>query len=165
MSQRRIINRQPGRASAVWLAALPFLLVVAAYLIGSDIRLDANPNDKLLPPLSKIWAAIDRLAFNEDKRTGNYLFWVDTLASLARLALGMAIATFGGLVIGIWFFTLVGWPLLPFMVLGAIFVVGYTDVLTKVGIGEVAAGLGLGAGSSARSCFGLRFHGSIRSSH
>jgi 1,4-dihydroxy-2-naphthoate octaprenyltransferase len=30
------------------------------------------------------------------------------------------------------------------MILGAIFVVGYTDVLTKVGIGEIAAGLGLG---------------------
>jgi len=49
-----------------------------------------------------------------------------------------------GLVIGIWFITLVGWVLLPFMVLGAVFVVGYTDVLTKVGIGEVAAGFGLG---------------------
>ncbi len=49
-----------------------------------------------------------------------------------------------GLAIGIWFYTLVGWPLVPFMVLGAIFVVGYTDVLTKLGIGEVAAGLGLG---------------------
>jgi 1,4-dihydroxy-2-naphthoate octaprenyltransferase len=30
------------------------------------------------------------------------------------------------------------------MILGAIFVAGYTDVLTKVGIGEIAAGLGLG---------------------
>lgn len=49
-----------------------------------------------------------------------------------------------GLAIGIWFVTLVGWVLLPFMVLGAVFVVGYTDFLTRIGIGEIAAGLGLG---------------------
>lgn len=49
-----------------------------------------------------------------------------------------------GLAIGIWFYTVIGWPLLPFILLGAIFVVAYTDVLTKIGIGEVAAGLGLG---------------------
>ena len=30
------------------------------------------------------------------------------------------------------------------MILGAVFVVWYTDVLTKIGIGEFAAGLGLG---------------------
>jgi len=49
-----------------------------------------------------------------------------------------------GLGIGIWFLTLVGWVLVPFMILGAVFVVWYTDVLTKIGIGELAAGLGLG---------------------
>lgn len=101
MSHRRIINRHPGRASAVWLAALPFLLLVAAYLIGSDLRLEANPSDKLLPPVSKFVDAIDRLAFTPDKRSGNYLFWVDTAASLLRLVAGMAIAVIGGLAIGI----------------------------------------------------------------
>ncbi len=101
MSQHRIINRQPGRAGVVWLAALPFLLLAAAYLIGSEIRLEANPNDKLLPPLGKIWTAIERMAFTPDKRSGQYLFWVDTWASLIRLGVGVSIATIGGLVFGV----------------------------------------------------------------
>jgi len=101
MHNRRIINRRPGRASAVWLTALPFLLLAGAYLIGSDIRLQDNPNDKLLPALSTISDTLQRLAFVPDKRTGTYLFWNDTLASLIRLAVGIFTATIGALVIGI----------------------------------------------------------------
>jgi NitT/TauT family transport system permease protein len=84
-----------------WLALLPFLLLAAAYLIGSEIRLEANPNDKLLPSLGKIWTAIGRMAFTPDKRSGQYLFWVDTWASLIRLSVGMTIATIGGLAFGV----------------------------------------------------------------
>ena len=101
MHNRRIINRRPGRESAVWLTALPFLLLAGAYLIGSDIRLQDNPNDKLLPALSTISDTLQRLAFVPDKRTGTYLFWNDTLASLIRLAVGIFTATIGALVIGI----------------------------------------------------------------
>ncbi len=50
-----------------------------------------------------------------------------------------------GLAIGIWFITRIGWALLPIMIAGAIMVVFYTDVLAKFGVGEIAAGLGLGA--------------------
>lgn len=50
-----------------------------------------------------------------------------------------------GLAIGIWFLTRIGWALLPIMIVGAITIVFYTDVLAKLGIGEIAAGLGLGA--------------------
>ncbi|HEY9163154.1 MAG TPA: ABC transporter permease [Magnetovibrio sp.] len=87
--------------SAVWLAALPFLLLALAYLIGSDLRLQDNPGDKLLPALSTIGDTLQRLAFTPDKRTGAYLFWDDTLASLARLAVGILAATLGALTIGI----------------------------------------------------------------
>lgn len=45
----RWINRRPGRQLELLLLCLPFLLLLAAYLIGSAIRLDANPSDKLLP--------------------------------------------------------------------------------------------------------------------
>jgi NitT/TauT family transport system permease protein len=45
--------------------------------------------------------AIDRLAFSEDKRSGQYLFWQDTASSLQRLALGIGIAALLGLVLGI----------------------------------------------------------------
>ncbi len=49
-----------------------------------------------------------------------------------------------GLAIGIYFFTRVGLVLLPIVVFGAICVIGYTDFLARVGLGEIAAGLGLG---------------------
>ena len=45
----RLINRKPGRPLAVFLLILPFLAVLAAYSIGSDIRRAENPRDKLLP--------------------------------------------------------------------------------------------------------------------
>lgn len=61
----------------------------------------------------------------------------------AALGLGIGGATVG-LAAGIWLTVQVGWLLLPFMVLGAVFVLGYTDWLARIGIGEVAAGLGLG---------------------
>ena len=61
-------------------------------------------------------------------------------------ARGFAIVTAAiGLAIGIHFYTRVGWPMLPLMALGALAVVGYTDALTRIGLGEVFAGLGLGA--------------------
>ena len=101
MSKRRIINRRPGQASAAWLAAFPFLLLVGAYLIGSDLRLQVNASDKLLPSLATIGDTIGRLAFEADKRTGDYLFWKDTVASLIRLGVGMASATFIALSVGI----------------------------------------------------------------
>ena len=98
---RRIINRRPSRVGAFYLAALPFLLVVAAYIVGSGVRLAENPNDKLLPALSTIGDAIVRLAFEPDRRTGQLLLWVDTAASLTRLIAGLTIATSLGLVFGI----------------------------------------------------------------
>ncbi len=51
-----------------------------------------------------------------------------------------------GLVVGAWFISRVGWVLLPLFVAGAISVIAYTDVLARLGIGELAAGFGLGAG-------------------
>ena len=50
-----------------------------------------------------------------------------------------------GLGVGIWFLTQIGTALVPMMVIGAILVLGYTDFLARVGLGEIAAGLGLGA--------------------
>jgi len=51
-----------------------------------------------------------------------------------------------GLVIGLWFLIEVGWVLLPIVIAGAVSVLAYTNVLARIGIGEMAAGFGLGAG-------------------
>jgi 1,4-dihydroxy-2-naphthoate octaprenyltransferase len=61
----------------------------------------------------------------------------------AALKLGLG-AAFVGLVIGLWFLSRIGPAFLPFLLFGAVFVLGYTDALARVGAGEIAAGLGLG---------------------
>lgn len=99
--QRRLINRIPGRTGAFYLGALPFLLIVVAYVAASGIRLADNPDDKLLPSLASLGNAIVRVAVEPDKRTGEIVLWVDTIASLARLLAGLGIATLFGLFLGI----------------------------------------------------------------
>lgn len=97
----RFINRVPGPALRRVLGVLPFLLVAALYLAGSEARLAANPDDKLLPAPSTMSDSMARMAFEPDRRKGTYLLWADTASSLRRLALGVAIAATLGLVVGL----------------------------------------------------------------
>lgn len=97
----RLINVRPDRGTALFLAVLPFALVVLAYILGSAERLAENPDDKLLPSLPSLGNAIVKMAFTADARTGDYLLWTDTLASMERLLSALAIATIIALVIGV----------------------------------------------------------------
>jgi len=97
----RLINRRPGRASAILLGLLPFLLIILVYGLASQQRLAENPKDKLLPGLEQMVASVDRMAFQEDRRSGNFLMWQDTTASLERLGMGIGIAALLALVVGI----------------------------------------------------------------
>ncbi|MEO1536156.1 MAG: ABC transporter permease [Pseudomonadota bacterium] len=97
----RLINRQPGVALRTALMVLPFLLVFIAYSIASEIRLAANPSDKLLPAPSTIAATAERLFTEPDRRSEKILLWHDTAASLMRLALGVGIASALATVIGV----------------------------------------------------------------
>ncbi len=98
---RRLINIQPSRGVAQILLIVPFALMLLAYSAASTARLEENPQDRLLPSFSSMGDAITRLAFEEDRRSGDYLFWVDTLASLERLALGVGAGASSGLLLGI----------------------------------------------------------------
>lgn len=98
---KKLINRQAGPVGRWALGLLPFVILAVLYLVASDARLDANPNDKLLPALSSFSEAIERMAFEPSKRSGEYTLLVDTLASLQRLAIGVAISAMIGLVVGI----------------------------------------------------------------
>ena len=98
---RRLINRRPDIATRFGLMILPFVLVVIAYMVASEARLSVNPNDKLLPGWSTISAAVERMAFQADPRTGNYLLWTDTMSSLQRLGIGVAVATLIGGIFGV----------------------------------------------------------------
>jgi len=98
---RRLINQRPGRGGTVLLSSLPFILIVCAYLFYSHARLQENPGDKLLPAPATIAATIHQYAFEEDERSGDYLWWTDTFASLVRLLTALAISAAAGLLLGL----------------------------------------------------------------
>jgi len=95
------MNIVPARGSRILLAMLPFILIAIIYVIGSAERRAANPDDKLLPPVSEMVATSKKLAADPDRRSGDYVLWADTAASLQRLALGLGIAALTGLVLGL----------------------------------------------------------------
>ncbi len=97
----RLINRKPSRRLSVFLTMVPFVAVIAIYGLASHIRRAENPADKLLPSFEAMGNAFWRMAFEPDRRSGDYLLWLDTIDSLWRLGTGMAIATIFALVFGI----------------------------------------------------------------
>ena len=97
----RLINLRPGKGAAIIVAALPFAVLVVIYVIFSDIRLEANPDDKLLPSMQTFAEAIQRMAFEPSVRTGKILLWADTAASLQRLFIGIGVSALAGFTFGI----------------------------------------------------------------
>ncbi len=95
------LHAAPPTWLKVLLASIPFIIAIGFYLVQSDIRLQENPQDKLLPSISQMIDAVDRMAFQEDRRSGDYLFWKDTLSSLQRIGIGVGIATILALIIGL----------------------------------------------------------------
>jgi len=95
------LHANPGGKLSLLLAALPFVLLVAIYLVAADVRHRDNPQDKLVPTPSQLAQAVDRMAFTPDKRSGQYLLWVDTASSLKRLLTGVVIAASIGLLLGL----------------------------------------------------------------
>ena len=95
------LHADPPNLLRLVLALLPFVLLAILYLTASNIRHAENPHDKLLPPISKIVKAIEKTAFKKDKRTGTYLLWHDTLASLKRLIIGIMCSAMIGFVLGL----------------------------------------------------------------
>ncbi|MDA0789911.1 MAG: ABC transporter permease [Proteobacteria bacterium] len=97
----RVINRQPRQGISTITAAIPLVLLMIVYMIFSEARLAENPDDKLLPGVGTMVDAVQRMAFEPNKRTGDYLLWADTQASLSRLGIGMSISALIGLCIGV----------------------------------------------------------------
>ena len=98
---RRIINYAPRPGVRVILAALPFVLLVGVYFLGSSARLAIDPADKLMPGFASFYASMMRLGTTIDIATKQYLLWWDTWLSLQRLFLGLGISALIGLVLGI----------------------------------------------------------------
>lgn len=97
----RWINRVPGPTARLTLAALPFALVALAYAAGSAARLAENPQDRILPAPATLLDTAIRLMTEPDRRSGEILFWGDTLSSLTLLFMGVGIAALIALCLGI----------------------------------------------------------------
>jgi NitT/TauT family transport system permease protein len=97
----RLVNLHPTRGGALALGALPFLILIAAYLLGSAARLESNPDDKLLPAPASLVETIQSYAFEEDRRSGEVLWWLDTAASLKRLLIALGISAIIGITAGL----------------------------------------------------------------
>ncbi len=95
------LHADPPKWLRMVLSLLPFVILLSLYVTASSIRQAKNPNDKLLPPISKIIKAVDKTAFTKDKRTQTYLLWSDTLASLKRIAAGVSLAALTGFILGL----------------------------------------------------------------
>ncbi len=144
------------------LARAPFLLLPVTLVIcgagaaAYEGMFHWGPTILALVGLVSVHIAVNALNEWSDMRRGIDLRTVRTPfsggsgtlpsgAAPPRAALRLGIAAAGlGLIIGVWFLLQVGWPFLPFLIAGAVFVLGYTDALARIGIGEMAAGLGLG---------------------
>jgi NitT/TauT family transport system permease protein len=97
----RSLNIRPDRTARMALACLPFLLLLLGYVMGSSVRLAENPNDKLLPSFAAMAEAVEHYALMREPRSGEYMLWSDTGATLVRLLAALAISTAIALVVGI----------------------------------------------------------------
>jgi NitT/TauT family transport system permease protein len=82
------------------LALLPFILLIAGYLTVAEKRHYANPSDKVTPTIQRLAEGFYRAATEPD-RDGRTRVWVDTIASLRRLAIGVVLAAVVGIVLGL----------------------------------------------------------------
>lgn len=83
------------------LASVLFILLASFYLDAAYTRHAENEMDKVMPIPSQILEGFNRVAFEEDKRTGDLRLWVDTLASMKLFGVSMLIICFGGVLLGL----------------------------------------------------------------
>jgi 1,4-dihydroxy-2-naphthoate octaprenyltransferase len=152
-----------GLAPWLGVARAPFLLLpVTLVAAGAAAAAHAGafawaPTLLALVGLVLLHAAVNALNEASDMATGIDLQTTRTPFSggsgtlpAGRLSVGAtrafayACATFGGLVGG-WFALRLGLPFALLMAAGAAAVLFYSDVFARVGVGELVAGLGLGA--------------------
>lgn len=98
---KKLINQHPTKPFRWLLGVFPFIILLLFYIGASNARLAENPNDKLLPAFSSFSDAMQRMAFEPSKRSGEYVFWQDTISSLERLSIGVGISALIALTIGV----------------------------------------------------------------
>ena len=97
----RLVDVRPRRGTHLLLGALPVVAVLLVYLFASQARHADNPADKVLPTFAAMAEAIHGFTTDRDPGTNRIILVADTLASLYRLGIGLAIATGTALVLGL----------------------------------------------------------------
>ncbi len=141
---KRLVNVRPSRSNSMWLATIPFLIVLFFYSWSSYQRHQENANDRLLPSAAQLIDAVERIAIKEDARTGEIILWEDSKASLRRLAIAVVVGATLALVIGVatGLLAVVRAPFSPFIavlslippmaILPILFIIFGLDELSKV---------------------------------
>ncbi len=129
-----------GASAAAWAGAFS-LLHTAVALVGLVVL-------HMAVNILNEWSDYRRGIDLETERTpfsgGSGTLPDGLMRSRTALISGLVTAAVG-LAIGLWFLTEIGPVMIPVLVLGGAAVLLYTDLLARVGVGEIFAGLGLGA--------------------
>ncbi|MBD3871719.1 MAG: prenyltransferase [Acidobacteria bacterium] len=130
-----------GAAAAAWDGSFSWLRTVLALVGLVSLHMAVN----IINEWSDMRTGIDLHTERTPFSGGSGTLPAGGMRPRTALVFGLVCAGVG-LVIGLWFLNEVGWVLLPIVIAGAVSVLAYTDVLARIGIGEMAAGFGLGAG-------------------
>jgi 1,4-dihydroxy-2-naphthoate octaprenyltransferase len=130
-----------GAASAAWNGHFSWLHTLMALVGLVALHMAVN----ILNEWSDMRTGIDLETERTPFSGGSGTLPGGGMGSRTALVFGLVCAAVG-LGIGIWFVPRIGTALVPIMVVGAVCVLAYTDALARIGIGEIAAGFGLGAG-------------------
>ncbi len=95
------LHANPGKRMNLFLVVIPFVLLLCLYLVASYYRHQTNASDKLLPSIPQMFDAFLRMAFVQDRRTGEYLLISDAFSSLMRIFSGVILAALTALLIGL----------------------------------------------------------------
>lgn len=103
------LHAHPTLRMNIFLPFIPFLIVISVYIVASGLRHEVNPDDKLLPTISKMAQSVYEFTLapdgsGEEKnvliRFAESQLVGDTLASARRIAIGLGMGAFAGLLIG-----------------------------------------------------------------
>jgi 1,4-dihydroxy-2-naphthoate octaprenyltransferase len=128
-----------GAAAAAYDGDFDPLASLAALIGMLALHVSVNALNEYSDFRSGIDLATERTPFSG----GSGTLPTGALPARAALLVGVAGAAIG-LLIGLGFLYLVGWPLVPIFCLGAACVLAYSGLLARAYLGELAAGLGLG---------------------
>ena len=129
-----------GAAAGAWDGAFswPATLLALVALVALHIAVNA------LNEASDMKSGIDLHTTRTPFSGGSGTIQAGAIGVRSTVVFALVCAAVGG-AIGVWFLLRIGLSFLPVMILGAVTVLAYTDLFARAGIGEIAAGLGLGA--------------------